>query len=43
MKGALYGFMYSKRSLAYLKTIPQKIRSQIINKIQTLASTPTPP
>jgi mRNA interferase RelE/StbE len=42
MKGALYGFAYSGKALAYLKTMPQKIRRQIINKIQTLAANPTP-
>lgn len=37
------GFAYDPRSLDYLKTVPKKIRKQIVAKIQGLASDPHPP
>jgi mRNA interferase RelE/StbE len=41
--GALYGFAYSEKALAFLATIPVKFRRQITKKIGTLASVPIPP
>jgi mRNA-degrading endonuclease RelE of RelBE toxin-antitoxin system len=41
--GALYGFAYTPKALAFLKTLQPKLRRQIINRIQTLAANPTPP
>jgi mRNA interferase RelE/StbE len=38
-----YGFAYSPKALDYLKTVPKKMRRQIINKIQRLAADPYPP
>jgi mRNA-degrading endonuclease RelE of RelBE toxin-antitoxin system len=38
-----YGFAYHKYCLDYLKTLPPKIRKQIIAKIQKLAANPHPP
>jgi mRNA interferase RelE/StbE len=38
-----YGFAYAPHSLDYLKTLPQKIRRQIVAKIQRLADNPYPP
>ena len=43
MAGALFGFAYSQDALAYLKTIPVKLRRQIVNKIGCLAADPHPP
>ena len=43
MAGKLYGFAYTAQALAYLKTMPSKIRAQVIRRIQLLASDPTPP
>jgi mRNA interferase RelE/StbE len=37
------GFAYDPRSLDYLKTVPKKIRKQIIGKVYKLASDPFPP
>jgi len=37
-----YGFAYDPDCLAYLRTLPQKIRKQIITKIQKLAANPYP-
>jgi len=37
------GFAYDPRSLDYLKTVPQKVRKQIVVKIQKLAANPYPP
>jgi len=42
MPSALYSFAYTSQSLAYLKTVPKKIRRQIIAKINALASNPHP-
>ena len=43
MAATLYGFAYTPKSLAYLKTVPSKFRGQIVRKIQSLAEHPTPP
>lgn len=43
MAAALYGFAYSKRALAFLRGLTPKLRRQIINKIEALASSPIPP
>lgn len=41
---ALYGFAYSETALKYLETtVPQKIRSQIKRRIESLAANPVPP
>ena len=40
---SLYGFAYHPSALAYLQTIPQKLRRQIINKVKKLAANPYPP
>ena len=37
------GFAYDARALAYLKTVPKKIRRQIVDKIYKLAAEPHPP
>jgi len=37
------GFAYDPRSLDYLKTVPKKIRKQIVAKVQRLANDPYPP
>ena len=39
----LYGFAYSERALAFLRGLAPKLRRQIINKIEALASSPIPP
>ena len=39
----LYGFAYTARALAFLKTIPKKFRQQIIAKINKLAAESMPP
>jgi mRNA interferase RelE/StbE len=39
----LYGFAYSAKALAALKTIPAKFRAQIVKKVQMLAAAPFPP
>jgi mRNA-degrading endonuclease RelE of RelBE toxin-antitoxin system len=36
------GFAYESRSLEYLKTVPRKIRKQIVAKIYKLAANPYP-
>ncbi len=38
----LYGFAYTERALAYLKTVPKKIKNQVVRKIERLASDPVP-
>lgn len=38
-----YGFAYHPDCLAYLRTLPQKVRRQIVNKINKLAADPYPP
>lgn len=38
----LFGFAYSERSLAFLETIPAKLRKQIASKILALADNPLP-
>ena len=38
----LYGLAYTARALAYLKTLPKKIKGQIVRKIERLASDPVP-
>ncbi len=43
MSGALYGFAYSSHALAFLKGLPQKIRRQVVAKVQALARDPHPP
>ncbi len=41
---SLYGCAYSEAALKYLETIsPTKIRGQIKQRIEALASNPTPP
>jgi mRNA interferase RelE/StbE len=40
---ALFGYAYSERALKYLETLNKKLRTQIINKIETLADDPIPP
>lgn len=40
---SLYGFAYSHKALEYLKSIQQKLRKQIVAKIQALAADPMPP
>lgn len=37
-----YGFAYSPHALDYLKTIPKKVRGQIVSKIKKLAEDPYP-
>lgn len=37
------GFAYNSHALDYLKTVPKKIRGQIIAKIKQLANDPHPP
>jgi mRNA-degrading endonuclease RelE of RelBE toxin-antitoxin system len=37
------GFAYAPHSLDYLKTVPKKIRKQVVTKIQKLAVDPYPP
>ena len=39
----VYGFAYTPRALAFLKTLQPKLRRQIINRIQSLAADPTGP
>ena len=39
---ALYGFSYMPQALAYLKTIPHKLRAHIIKKIKLLSTNPKP-
>ena len=39
---SLYEFIYSRRSLEYLETITLKLRKQIVNKVNALASEPFP-
>lgn len=39
---SLYGFAYSSKALAFLKTIPIKFRKQIVGKVNDLASNPHP-
>lgn len=36
------GFAYAPHSLDYLRTVPKKIRQQIVNKIKQLAFDPYP-
>ncbi len=43
MGAATYGFAYSEKALAYLRTLPAKLRRQIIKKVEALASDPYPP
>ena len=43
MAAPLYGFAYSERALAFLQGLTPKLRRQIINKIEALASAPIPP
>jgi mRNA-degrading endonuclease RelE of RelBE toxin-antitoxin system len=43
MPNALYGFAYTPKALATLKTFQPKLRRQIVNKIQALAADPTGP
>lgn len=43
MPGALYGFAFSALSLAYLRTLPKKLRQQIVSKVKGLAENPHPP
>ena len=38
-----YGFAYAPKALEYLKTVPKKLRRQIVDKIQKLAVNPYPP
>ena len=40
---SLYGFVYSTKSLAFLNTIPVKLRKQIVNNVTALAHDPPPP
>ena len=41
---ALYGFAYSETALQFLEiSVPPKIRRQIKNKVESLASAATPP
>lgn len=42
MASGLFGFAYSAPALAYLKTIPVKLRKQIVGKIQALGAEPRP-
>lgn len=39
---SLYGFAYSSKALAFLKTIEVKLRKQIVNKVTCLAKDPYP-
>jgi mRNA interferase RelE/StbE len=43
MAGTLYGFAYSKKALANLKSLQKRERRQVIKKIQALAADPHPP
>ena len=43
MVAPLYGFAYSERALSFLRGLAQKLRRQIISKIEALASNPIPP
>ena len=43
MPGALYGFAYTEKALAFLTSLPAKYRRQIVSKIEALASNPCPP
>lgn len=43
MPGALYGFAYRERVLAFLESLQNKQRRQIMTKIEALASNPCPP
>lgn len=38
----LYGFAYSEEALAFLETLPTKLRRQVVTKIEALASNPLP-
>lgn len=40
---SLYGFAYTERALGFLKTLPTKLRRQVIAKIEALAREPHPP
>ena len=37
-----YGFAYDRRCLDFLQTLPQKIRKQIVKRVQKLAADPHP-
>lgn len=37
-----HGFAYDRRCLDYLRTLPKKVRKQIVAKIQNLAADPYP-
>lgn len=39
---ALYGFAYTRKALDYLASMPKKHRTQVANRIKTLASDPHP-
>lgn len=44
MASKLFGFAYSESALHYLEKLPsQKLRRQVKNKIDSLASDPNPP
>ena len=38
-----YGFAYDARALHYLRTVPKKVRKQIVDKLYKLAADPHPP
>ena len=40
--GTLYGFAYRERALSFVRTLPSKLRRQIIEKITDLAADPHP-